>query len=252
MIRFACPACGKHLQVADRGAGLKVSCPGCGQRLLVPSPATPAGRDKTVLGAPLPSGERSTTAAAAPAKPAAKRPAGTVPATCPGCGRAIPLQPHELSLTIECARCGTWFVPSAAPAPAAPEDVLEEVPDAPTSACRSVSAPAPVPMAECPAKEAAVGGRVACTLLGASMGGTLGALVGCVVGIFAAHHFAFFGGFALIGEPYSPIRWELVPGHMLLCGILLGLFGTVAGGLAGFGIGWAVDDHITENPSVRP
>jgi DNA-directed RNA polymerase subunit RPC12/RpoP len=112
MIRFACPACGKHLKIADRGAGLKVPCPGCGQRLLVPSPATPAGRDKTALGAPLPPGERSTPAAAAPAEPAAKWPAGTVPATCPGCGRVIPLQPHELSWIIECPRCSTWFDPS--------------------------------------------------------------------------------------------------------------------------------------------
>jgi hypothetical protein len=120
MIRFACPACGKHLQIADHGAGLKVPCPGCGQRLQVPSPATPAGRDKTVLGESLPPVDRSTPAAAAPAEPAAKRPAGTVPATCPGCGRAIPLQPHELSWTIECACCSTWFVPSATSAPAQP------------------------------------------------------------------------------------------------------------------------------------
>jgi DNA-directed RNA polymerase subunit RPC12/RpoP len=110
MIRFACPACGKHLKVADQGAGVKVSCPDCGQRLLVPLPT---------------------------------------PATPPG-----------------------------------QADVLEEVP----------ATPPPVPMAECPAKEGAIVGRVACTLLGASAGGTLGVLAGCVVGFFAAHHFAFFGG----------------------------------------------------------
>jgi hypothetical protein len=37
----------------------------------------------------------------------------TVAATCPGCGRTIQLQPHELSMLIECAKCGTRFVPSA-------------------------------------------------------------------------------------------------------------------------------------------
>ena len=34
---------------------------------------------------------------------------------------------------------------------------------------------------------------------------------------------AFFGGLALLGEPYSPARYSLVPGHMLLCGTLLGV-----------------------------
>jgi hypothetical protein len=38
-------------------------------------------------------------------------PAQTVNVTCPGCGRTIPLPPHELSLTIECAQCKTRFVP---------------------------------------------------------------------------------------------------------------------------------------------
>lgn len=57
----------------------------------------------------------------------------------------------------------------------------------------------------------------------------LGTLLGCVIGFYAAHHFAFFGGINLIGEPYSPARDSLVPGHMLLCGGVLGI--------SGFGIG---------------
>ena len=59
--------------------------------------------------------------------------------------------------------------------------------------------------------------------------GIIGASAGCVVGYFAAHHFAFYGGFALIGEPYSPARSSLVPGHMLLCGVLLGAIGVLSG-----------------------
>jgi hypothetical protein len=44
---------------------------------------------------------------------------------CRKCGRAIPLQQHELSLTIQCARCRTQFVPSqvAAQAPEASTSV---------------------------------------------------------------------------------------------------------------------------------
>lgn len=66
--------------------------------------------------------------------------------------------------------------------------------------------------------------RVLMTLIG------IGA--GCVVGFFAVHYFAFLGGVNLMGKPYSPARDSLVPGHMLLCGILLGIFG--------FAIGWSM------------
>ena len=53
----------------------------------------------------------------------------------------------------------------------------------------------------------------------------LGIAAGCVIGFFAAHHFAFFGGVLLFGKPYSPARYTLVPGHMLLCGTILGAVG---------------------------
>ena len=59
--------------------------------------------------------------------------------------------------------------------------------------------------------------------------GVIGVGLGVIVGYFAAHHFAFFGGFALLGEPYSPARNSLVPGHMLLCAILLGGAGVLIG-----------------------
>jgi hypothetical protein len=36
---------------------------------------------------------------------------GTVPVTCPGCGRTFPLPPDELSQTTECASCNRIFVP---------------------------------------------------------------------------------------------------------------------------------------------
>jgi hypothetical protein len=34
---------------------------------------------------------------------------------CPGCGRSIHLPPHELSIQIECASCGTNFAPTTPP-----------------------------------------------------------------------------------------------------------------------------------------
>ncbi|MCA9240119.1 MAG: hypothetical protein KDA37_07970 [Planctomycetales bacterium] len=52
-----------------------------------------------------------------------------------------------------------------------------------------------------------------------------GIVVGGIVGYFAAHFFPFWGGLALLGEPYSDARYALVPGHVLLCSLLLGSFG---------------------------
>jgi hypothetical protein len=53
-----------------------------------------------------------------PAKPP---PAPALTACCPGCGRAIPLNgPHELTLTLQCARCNTRFVPAHHSAPQCP------------------------------------------------------------------------------------------------------------------------------------
>jgi DNA-directed RNA polymerase subunit RPC12/RpoP len=101
MIRFSCPTCGKHLKAPDHGVGRKTSCPRCGQRLLI-SPPVPA-QDKAVLGEPVPG-----SASPSPG-------AGTVTATCPGCGRAIPFKPHELYQTFECAQCSTRFVPAESP-----------------------------------------------------------------------------------------------------------------------------------------
>jgi hypothetical protein len=52
--------------------------------------------------------------------PAASPPIATVLFPCPKCGRAIPLQQHELSWTIECSRCGSQFVPSKSAVQAEP------------------------------------------------------------------------------------------------------------------------------------
>jgi hypothetical protein len=95
-VRVLCPGCQAGIRVPAAMVGKRVSCPKCHH-------AFEAGPD----------------GAMAPDSPSIPPPprAGTVTATCPGCGRAIPLQPHELSLTIECARCNTWFVPAGLPPP---------------------------------------------------------------------------------------------------------------------------------------
>jgi DNA-directed RNA polymerase subunit RPC12/RpoP len=121
MIRFACPTCGKHLKAADRGAGMKVSCTRCGQRLQIPAAAAPPAvvQNRTVLGEPLPALASSPPAPAPGPRPTdATPPPRQVRANCPGCGREIRLAVGELGTLIECARCGTRFVPAGAPAPA--------------------------------------------------------------------------------------------------------------------------------------
>lgn len=49
-----------------------------------------------------------------------------------------------------------------------------------------------------------------------------GIIVGSFIGYYSAHHFALWGGLALYGQPYSPARQSLVPGHMLFFGAIVG------------------------------
>jgi hypothetical protein len=109
LIRFACPVCQRIFAVPDKAAGKKGTCPKCGQRVQVPRLS-----GKTVLGRPIPD-----PAPHSPSAPVAQPAAQVVNATCPGCGRSIPLGAHELSLTIECAVCNTQFMPARPSAPAA-------------------------------------------------------------------------------------------------------------------------------------
>ena len=60
-----------------------------------------------------------------------------------------------------------------------------------------------------------------------------GVILGGLTGYFSAHYFPLWGGFLLLGEPGSRARELLVPGHMLLFAILLGLLG--------FGLGFSHD-----------
>jgi len=108
MIRFQCPACQKVLKAEDRGAGTKINCPKCGQRLLVPPPVQV--ENNTVLARPLP--PHPTTELPGSEPQTGSIPPGQLFFGCPGCGRAIPVLPHELSWTIECVECKTSFIPS--------------------------------------------------------------------------------------------------------------------------------------------
>lgn len=100
MIRFQCPTCQKALKAPAEWTGRKIKCTGCGQRLQVPQPTAPLpAQNKTILGQNLPSESSSTTG----------QQNGEGTANCPGCGRTISFQLHELPLTIECAQCKTVF-----------------------------------------------------------------------------------------------------------------------------------------------
>jgi hypothetical protein len=75
LIRFLCANCGKRCKAPVKAVGRKGSCPRCGQGLEIPAPTEAL-------------------------------------VSCPGCGRSIPLLPDEQSMGIECAKCGTRFVPT--------------------------------------------------------------------------------------------------------------------------------------------
>jgi len=61
---------------------------------------------------------------------------------CPGCGRSIVVEPQEMSLTLECARCGTRFVvrDHLEPAPLIPAPPIRQ---SPPSALAVLSAACP-------------------------------------------------------------------------------------------------------------
>lgn len=153
MLRFVCPRCQKRLKAAEDQAGRKCTCGGCGQVIVIPGPAAAGGNgsaadftcqdcgrrfgvpdDHVGTGAPIVCprcGQHFTGQSNQPSPPVRRQPPpghsnadepgeASVTVTCPGCGRAILLPPHELCLRIECARCGARFVPGQSPEP--PED----------------------------------------------------------------------------------------------------------------------------------
>src|SRR5262249_47321883 len=80
----SCPACGGLLQIVGSQIGNPLRCPRCGPAFTIN----------------------------------ANQGAGPIHTPCPGCRRANPLQPYELSRTIECSRCHARFIPAQQPAPA--------------------------------------------------------------------------------------------------------------------------------------
>ena len=64
-------------------------------------------------------------------------------------------------------------------------------------------------------------------------GSAFGLVIGAELGFLAAQLFPLWGGWLMMGEPYSPHRYQLVPGHVA---VFAALFGVV-----GFGAGWLLD-----------
>ena len=60
-----------------------------------------------------------------------------------------------------------------------------------------------------------------------------GIILGAGFGFVAAHHFPFWGGIMMIGQPYSQARWSLVPGHALAFSIVPALVFGMLGHWAG-------------------
>lgn len=65
-----------------------------------------------------------------------------------------------------------------------------------------------------------------------------GGLLGGVVGFLLAHYYPLWGGMAMMmGEPFSPARSSLVPGHVVVFFLVFG------------GIGYAIGNNM--NPKVK-
>jgi hypothetical protein len=160
--------------------------------------------------------------------------------TCEHCNARCRFTPAHIGKMVSCPKCENRFVVKLPGKPVDEPSPLEQPPVPPVS-----PDPVPPPIQNADFNQASVfqyvprnRTRVKKKTTGLSLPLMLlctitGILTGCVAGYFAAHHFAFFGGFLLFGKPYSPARSSLVPGHMLLCGILLGTIGLGLGVLIG-------------------
>jgi uncharacterized protein YkwD len=130
MIRVLCPVCRKVLELADDTAGQVIPCQWCGKQMLVPASVLAPKQANPTRIAPTRPHPAPPTVVEPPAPPP-----GQVVVGCPGCGRAISLPARELTMTIECARCDTRFVPAgcaaAPPSTPAPPPPPEEPPAEP-------------------------------------------------------------------------------------------------------------------------
>jgi hypothetical protein len=71
-----------------------------------------------------------------------------------------------------------------------------------------------------------------------------------IIGFYAAHHFALWGGLALIGFPYSPARYSLVPGHVAVFSLVFTVFGMLPGVLISKLLYTCPQCHATVAPKV--
>ena len=56
-----------------------------------------------------------------------------------------------------------------------------------------------------------------------------GLILGVLIGFFAAQYFALWGGLDSLGQPYSPARMALVPGHVAFFAVVFGAAGFFVG-----------------------
>lgn len=57
----------------------------------------------------------------------------------------------------------------------------------------------------------------------------LGILIGCFLGYYLAEYFPLWGGLFVLGVPFSEARNYLVPSHVIVFSISLGIFGFILG-----------------------
>jgi hypothetical protein len=147
---------------------------------------------------------------------------------CPSCQTMLGAPTEYVGREVKCSKCGTQFVvrdesasvPTPPPLPPGAPPLLPDCPMAPIDTSPQQNAPrrSVKHLPQIDKLEATIWQVVEALL---------GIVVGCVCGYYAAHHFPFWGGIVMMGAPYSPARSSLVPGHMLLCSLILGGIGFI-------------------------
>lgn len=208
MIRFSCLECNKGIRASDRWAGRTVHCPRCGKKQVVPPPVrrpvTPQHTEPGLAAPPL----------LLPAPPAPPASEASTMVDCPRCKSPFLIPNSSLGRWVNCLSCGMGFAA-----------VIQKVPSSPPA---SRPLPPPVVIREDPMMS-----PIAYPIffrIGWSLGGVV---FGCLLGRQSAQSFPVFGGILMLSDPGSQARETLVPGHMLLWAVILGI--------AGLGIGYVMD-----------
>ena len=139
---------------------------------------------------------------------------------CPHCQKTFNVPDQYIGKTVRCAACKKPFA----------AEILPELEAESETPWMNAGVTRKAPRAAPPVSEVS-GPTTKRVVLAAVEFGFIGLLLGAAIGVYLSQYQPIFGGFAIIGEPWSPIRQTLIGVHVVACGGVLGIV------LAGVAVG---------------